>query len=480
MFGYLRIFVMVSLISVVVIAGMVGVYFRSVGKMDLIAMAEKQNLQQVQSYLEAVWRKSPVSQKQTTTVSAVVLASQQREFEQNSKQFLTQIHALRFNMYDRYGRPIYIHDKNTLLTENIVELLNHMRSSAKVIDSELLKNVASGVAGDDKKHTMLRSIIALDGAAESSAYVETFSDVTSEYQKIIVLQWVATGSIVLVFLILMWILVLTSKRAEEIIARQHESNMELAKKAAVAEAENEQKSLFLANISHELRTPLNAIIGFSEIMKHELSSEAQNERYGSYVIDIHTAGVHLLSLINDILDFSKAEAGKLDLDVSEVNASKMVQNCMRLVSPRAEAANVQLVDGMPKETLIVYSDSKKLKQILLNLLSNAVKFTPTGGYVRVSAWRNLKEDTVSFEVRDSGIGIAAKDISRAMSPFGQVDNTLSRKYEGTGLGLPLTKKLVEVMGGEFKIESEEGKGTFITFTLPIRLKDGDAVQGAAA
>src|SRR5690606_30090855 len=156
------------------------------------------------------------------------------------------------------------------------------------------------------------------------------------------------------------------------------------------------------------------------------------------------SGVHLLSLINDILDYSKAEAGKLEMEVSEVNATKLVQNCMRLVSPRAESGKVTLSEELPKEALIMLTDSKKFKQILLNLLSNAVKFTPAGGQVSVTAWKNATDDTFSFEVKDTGIGIAPKDISRAMSPFGQVDSALSRKYEGTGLGLPLTKKFVEL------------------------------------
>jgi two-component system cell cycle sensor histidine kinase PleC len=245
--------------------------------------------------------------------------------------------------------------------------------------------------------------------------------------------------------------------------------------AEVAQAENRDKSQFLANISHELRTPLNAIIGFSEIIKMEVMPKVEDKKYHEYVNDINTSGVHLLSLINDILDFSKAEAGKLALEVSEVNATKMVQNSMRLVSPRAESANVKLVEQLPKEQIIIITDGKKFKQVLLNLLSNAVKFTPSGGQVSVTCWHNITEDTYTFEVADTGIGIAPKDISRAMSPFGQVDNTLKRKYEGTGLGLPLTKKFVELMGGKFNIESELNKGTKVIFTLPREVKEREGV-----
>src|SRR5262249_21776130 len=156
-------------------------------------------------------------------------------------------------------------------------------------------------------------------------------------------------------------------------------------------AENRDKSQFLANISHELRTPLNAIIGFSDIIKKEMMPQIEDKRYHDYIGDIHTSGVHLLSLINDILDYSKAEAGKLALEITEVNATKMIQNSMRLVSPRAESANVKLLEQMPQEQIIMHTDGKKFKQVLLNLLSNAVKFTPAGGQVLVTAWQNISD-----------------------------------------------------------------------------------------
>ena len=164
------------------------------------------------------------------------------------------------------------------------------------------------------------------------------------------------------------------------------------------------------------------------------------------------------------------------MEVSEVNITKLIQNSMRLVSPRAASSNVNLLEQLPKEAIVMITDSKKLKQILLNLLSNAVKFTPSGGRVMVTVWHNSADDTYTFEVEDTGIGIAPKDISRAMAPFGQVDNTLKRKYEGTGLGLPLTRKFVELMGGTFKIEGELNKGTKITFSMPRVAKEHDGIK----
>jgi len=308
------------------------------------------------------------------------------------------------------------------------------------------------------------------------AVVEIRYDVTSQWKQLSLFQEINTGGVIGIFLLVILTLLFTSNKAEAIIARQHDTNIELAAQAASAQAENRDKSQFLANVSHELRTPLNAIIGFSEFIKSERSGPIGNEKYGEYIKDIHGSGVHLLSLINDILDYSKAEADKLELEISEVDATKAVINCMRLVSPRAETAQVELIEEIPREHFVLRTDAKKLKQTMLNLLSNAVKFTPSGGSVTVTMWQNVVDKSLSIEVKDTGIGIAPKDISRAMAPFGQVDNTLSRKYEGTGLGLPLTRKFVEIMGGIFNIQSEVGKGTVITITLPEESKGKPAQQ----
>jgi two-component system cell cycle sensor histidine kinase PleC len=339
------------------------------------------------------------------------------------------------------------------------------------IMSKLLPQV---LLADGKQGALVQTTSPLNGrdpsdAQQSEGMLELIYNISSVRDEVRTCQILGSGAIILMFVIFLYLLLIMSRKAENIITKQHEANQELAQAAEAAQAENREKSQFLANVSHELRTPLNAIIGFSEILKNELMATIPEQKYHDYLLDINSSGVHLLSLINDILDYSKAEAGKLELEISEVNANKMIQNCMRLVSPRADAGQVSLVESLPKEALVFNIDSKKFKQIFLNLLSNAVKFTPPGGSVHVTAWRNIKDDMITFEVRDTGIGIAPKDISRAMAPFGQVDNTLKRKYEGTGLGLPLTKKFVELMNGKFNIESELNKGTTITFTLPCNI-----------
>ncbi|MCH9051642.1 MAG: PAS-domain containing protein [Proteobacteria bacterium] len=232
-----------------------------------------------------------------------------------------------------------------------------------------------------------------------------------------------------------------------------------------AEGANRAKSDFLALMSHELRTPLNAIIGFSEIIKSEMMGPIGNPKYGEYATDVFDSAQHLLGLINDILDLSKIEAGKMELEEDDVDVAEVIHSCLRLVTERAKDGGVKLVTEIPDDLPALHIDERKLKQILLNLLSNAVKFTPDGGSVTIKTW--FKPDSgFVIQVADTGVGIALEDIPKALAPFGQVDSALSRKYEGTGLGLPLTKSLVEKHSGSLDLQSEVGVGTTVTVRFP--------------
>jgi signal transduction histidine kinase len=245
--------------------------------------------------------------------------------------------------------------------------------------------------------------------------------------------------------------------------KNREKNMAIARDMALHA--NRTKTEFLATVSHELRTPLNAIIGFSEVMESQLFGPLGNERYASYVADIHASGQHLLALINDILDVSKSEAGKLDLTPEEFDLATAIGAMLRLVEERARqqklTVSVVLPDTLPK----IFADLQRVKQVALNLLSNAVKFTPAGGRVEVTGGLD-SQDNLFFRVSDTGIGIRREDIEKCLSPFGQVDSRLARKYEGTGLGLPLSVRLVELHGGRLAIDSAPGRGTTVTVTFP--------------
>ena len=240
---------------------------------------------------------------------------------------------------------------------------------------------------------------------------------------------------------------------------------EIQEKGLQLEIANQHKSEFLANMSHELRTPLNAIIGFSEVLLERLFG-GLNDKQDDYLKDIHSSGKHLLSLINDILDLSKIEAGRMDLDVSTFNVALALSNAMTLVRERAQRHGIDLRQEVDPELGDIAADERKFKQILLNLLSNAVKFTPDGGRIDVSA--RVDDEQAVIAVRDTGIGIAAADQAVVFEEFRQVGSDYTQKHEGTGLGLALTRKFVEMHGGKIRVDSAPGKGSTFTFTIPLQ------------
>ncbi len=232
-----------------------------------------------------------------------------------------------------------------------------------------------------------------------------------------------------------------------------------------AEALTKAKSEFLANMSHELRTPLNAIIGFSEVLNERMFGEL-NAKQAEYIKDILGSGRHLLSLINDILDLSKVEAGHMELELSHLQVPEVLSASIALVRERATRHGIELKLDAGPGVGEIQADERKLKQIALNLLSNAVKFTPDGGRIVMSA--RLDDGEVSIAVQDSGVGIAPEDQMAVFEEFKQVGGDHARKSEGTGLGLTLTKRLVELHGGRIQVQSAPGRGSTFTFTLPIR------------
>ncbi len=240
---------------------------------------------------------------------------------------------------------------------------------------------------------------------------------------------------------------------------------EIEEKSRQIEAANRHKSEFLANMSHELRTPLNAIIGFSEVLQERLFGEL-NEKQAEYTDDILTSGRHLLSLINEILDLSKVEAGRMELELSTFDLPLAIDNARTFVRERATKHGISLDVNIDKRLGDYKGDERKIKQILLNLLSNAVKFTPEGGRIGIDA-RQIN-GAIEISVSDTGIGIAPQDQPKIFEEFRQVGGDYSHKTEGTGLGLTLAKKFVELHGGKIWVESEVGKGSSFTFTLPMK------------
>ena len=238
-----------------------------------------------------------------------------------------------------------------------------------------------------------------------------------------------------------------------------------AREKTRAEAANRSKSEFLANMSHELRTPLNAIIGFSEVMLAQMFGPMGSDKYAEYSRDIHRSGQFLLDVINDILDMSKIEAGRMALECETLQVDAALDEVMRLISPRAFEGGVSIERDVP-QGFTLWADRRAFKQVLINLLSNAVKFTPEGGRITVSAM--AANGYMAIAIRDTGIGIPARDIEKLGRPFEQVENQFTKTRGGSGLGLAISKSFVELHGGTLSIRSTVGQGTEVTVTFPLR------------
>lgn len=256
---------------------------------------------------------------------------------------------------------------------------------------------------------------------------------------------------------------------EREVSRHRDVEVSLLTTMRDIRAASQAKSEFLANMSHELRTPLNAIIGFAEIMESQLVGPLGSEQYVGYAKDVRESGQYLLELINDILDLSKIESGQLEFVEELVDLRDTVEVCMRMVADQAEEAGLKTSVDIAADMPNMRANTRMIRQILLNLLLNAVKFTPAGGEISVSLFREDGSGDIMIVVKDNGIGIAQRNIARVMRPFEQVEGTARDVTQrGTGLGLPMAKSLVELHGGVFSLESVVDEGTTITLRFPSK------------
>jgi len=321
------------------------------------------------------------------------------------------------------------------------------------------------VIGDRHTVSSYIPIYDTDNPRRAVAVFEIYDDITTllaQFRESEVRTGLFLGS---VLLLLYATLVMMVMRSELIAKRHHEEGLRLADEAARADAASAAKSEFLANMSHELRTPLNAIVGFSEVMKDGVLGPLSPKPYADYARHIWVSASHLTDIIGTILDLSKIDAGKATVENSAVSLPDAVSLVCKMMQAKADSRGIALMSSVDQSIGPVVTDGVKLRQILLNLLSNAIKFTDRGGQVSLQVAR--AGDTVEFLIRDNGIGMNEAEIKIAMSPFGQIESPFSRMHEGTGLGLPLTQRLIALLGGQMEIRSEKGVGTLVRVALPI-------------
>lgn len=298
------------------------------------------------------------------------------------------------------------------------------------------------------------------------------SDVTDEMKKIWDQTYAFLSVAGLVSLLIILFISLYVNHVQNLINIAAEfSSSKILEKQKVAQAAHNQ-AMMIANASHELRTPLNAIIGFSEILISEKHGKLSNDTQRDYLQDILIAGKHLLGIINDILDFYKASLGKLKVFNTKINVVKVIEESVKILKPLVEQSEISLSCDIPKENHKVLADAKRLQQCMINILGNAIKFTEKGGSVNLKLTYAVEEGIAYIEVIDSGIGISEEDIPKVLEPFEQLENDLNKNHQGTGLGLPLSNKLVKLMGANMNIYSLKNSGT----KVQIRLKLADANQ----
>ena len=329
------------------------------------------------------------------------------------------------------------------------------------------RNGMTSVDGRMFTGDVVESYIPLRENGPSSPVVgvfEIYADVSGALADVRHAQITEAAIIQGTFLAIYILLIMGVRRADLMVRRQSDANLALAAEVARAEVAHQTKSEFLANMSHELRTPLNAILGFSEVLAREYFGKLAPKQQ-EYLSDIRKSGQHLLDLINDILDMTKIEVGKLDLRETVVDLRHVIENSMPLVREQAEADGIELRTEFMAGLPYLRADERRVRQIVVNLLSNAVKFTEHGGQVTVGAARR-RDGWLDIFVADTGVGMSEAELVVAMQPFRQVDNSLARRHEGTGLGLPLTRELARLHGGELKLSSVPGKGTVVTVRLP--------------
>ena len=333
-------------------------------------------------------------------------------------------------------------------------------------------NIFDRVITDRQTVSSYIPIFDADDHKKPVAVFEIYDDITgllAEFRESEIRVGMFLGS---VLLLIYASLVMMVVRSELVARRNQEARVRMADAAARADAASTAKSEFLANMSHELRTPLNAIVGFSEVMKEGLLGPVTPRPYAEYVRHIWVAASHLTDIIGNILDLSKIDAGKVTVEKSRVALPETILLVCGMMHDKASKRGITLTQDIEPGIDAIVTDAVKLRQILLNLLSNAIKFTGAGGQVMLHIGRVA--DGIEFSIRDTGIGMDEAGIKIAMSPFGQIELPFSRMHEGTGLGLPLTQRLVGLIGGRMEISSEKGVGTLVKVTLPIEERTAPA------
>ena len=389
--------------------------------------------------------------------------------------------VLKFKLYDPNGFTVFSTDPEEIGRPDAIGARFHEALAGRDASVIIHRDEFRGVNGTVRDRVLIGAFMPIRSGGKTVGVVEHYCDVTAMFTSrftrpsTIAAILLIAGVLMVVFMFQLWMV----RRAEIKMDRQYRHNNALERGIERAMAANKAKTEFLANMSHELRTPLNAIIGFSELIHTEKMGPVGSPRYREYAQDINSSGQHLLHVINEILDISKVESGTMVTRMQEIDIVATVGQVLHIVKNGGAADGIKLVMSHPDYMPAFVSDEGKIQQILLNILSNSVKFTPEGGEVSVELAITSDTKWLVISVTDTGIGIREEDVPTALSPFGQIDSPMARRHQGTGLGLPLSVRLTELLGGKFSLESRLQTGTKVSIRLPLKSPDKTAVPLSA-
>ncbi len=472
MFRLLRYFSISSAVAITVVTAVLLVLYHQNAIGDLVRFGEAHNEALTRSLANSLWPKYSSYVATTSGMDAATLRANRRtkDIREDLIQLTSGLPVLKVKIYNLDGLTVFSSETGQIGEDKSDNMGFVIAKDGRVATELTYRGTFSAFERVVEKRDVLSSYVPVHNSEHQIAGVfEIYTDVTPFRKKVDEATLRVFIGLLAISAALYGVFHLIIRHADTVLRKQDTAlrkiDTDLRHAKEQAESANRAKSEFLSSMSHELRTPLNAILGFSELIKEEMFGPIANERYTEYIGDIHGAGQHLLELIGEVLDISAIEAGKLDLSEETLDIGDLAETAMRMVRLRAESGDVDLVTSLEAGLPALFADGRRVTQVFVNLLSNAVKFTPHGG--RVSLEARLEDDgSVALVVADNGIGMDDDGLAKAMTKFGQVESGLDRRFEGTGLGVPLVQGLMEAHGGTLELKSEKGVGTIATVRFP--------------